>query len=274
MATPLNKVLRCFGFSFVPITGNQCDIEVRTGAAGADEAPAMPFLFLEGKESCKLPRRYPDQPDLWADLCLFGFATKIARTICPNKAMEKRRLALASLLGLKDIVLAKTKATTWSPMVGALLSSPPLAQIPSVAARVIAQLNLKMIEPTDAVFLWGAVMQACHYSVSKKRNRSIVVSARMFWYIELETTAERKCTVKISDAYVYGSQYFMRTLVAFLLRTQEGIHELDRSQLREWQRAPSLPNGGAGATMPAPSPSSDNDGEEDTKPAAQPEKRH
>jgi hypothetical protein len=194
LATPLNKVLRCFGFLFVKVTGPDCDIEVRTGAAGADEDPAIPFLFLEGKESCKLPRCSANPSDLWADLCLFGFATQIARTTCPNETMEERRVALSTLLGLKNLIALKNNATTLSPMVKDLLSPPPLAQIPSVAARVIAQLNLKMIEPTDAVFLWGAVMQACHYSVLKKRNRSIVLSARMFWYIELETTAS-KCTL-------------------------------------------------------------------------------
>jgi hypothetical protein len=57
----------------------------------------------------------------------------------------------------------------------------PLADV------VREQLTAGHIEDTDAINLWAAVMQACHYSVAKHQNRSIVVSARMFWFIRLET---------------------------------------------------------------------------------------
>jgi hypothetical protein len=283
LAPTLNQVLPCFGFLFVPVAGSNCDIEVCTtgaSAAGTNEANGAPepmkpnkkILFLEGKESCKLPRRSTDRPELWADLCLFGFATKIARTRCVIKTLDSGRLELSTLLALeKNLKPLENKATTQSQMVDELLSSPPKERIQAV----IKQLNMKKIEPTDAVYLWAAVMQACHYSVPKKRNRSIVLSARMFWFIELEkTTAESqgKCTVKISDAYVVGSQHFMRTLVSFLLCAEDQV--LDESQLREWQKALSLPSDGAGDTRPAPSYSSEPGGEGDTKPAAQPEKRH
>jgi hypothetical protein len=78
------------------------------------------------------------------------------------------------------------------------------------------------IEDTDAINLWAAVMQACHYSVAKGQNLSIVVSARMFWFIRLDTTQNEdavlryKCCVKISDAHPFGSPSFMRTLVSFI----------------------------------------------------------
>jgi hypothetical protein len=205
--------------------------------------PKGPFLFLEGKESSRLPRRSKDQPKLWADLCLFGFATKIARSNCSN-TKEEGRASLSDLLGLETLHPDKRTTTTHPPslMADALLSVPPVVQILSVAQRVNMQLEVGKIEPTDPVNLWAAVMQACHYySVANKRKRSIVVSARMFWYIELETAEmddpelHWKCRVKISDAHVVGSQSFLRALVSFLLRTDNEEERFTNDQQRKWQ---------------------------------------
>jgi hypothetical protein len=252
LETTVNKVLRFFGFEFAQVAGSDCDILVF--GARANEAP---FLFLEGKESSRLPRRPTNQPLLWADLCLFGFATKISRTKCPDGAMKDGRKVLSDLLGLKETTPVMTTTTASSAMVKALLSVSPGAQITSVAGRVHVQLGAKCIEPTDAVNLWAAVMQACHYSVINQRKRSIVVSARMFWYVELDT-ADRcdselhwKCKVKISNAYVVGSEFFIKTLVGFLLCAV--TEKLTDEQQREWQRALSSPRGGDGDTKPAPS---------------------
>jgi hypothetical protein len=100
-------------------------------------------------------------------------------------------------------------------------------------------------------------MQACHYSVAEGKKRSIVVSARMFWFIELETAADNlvlhyTCKVKISRAYVVGSSSFMRTLVAFLLCTWTGDHTLNASELRAWDLALGRAPGGAAAGARTP----------------------
>jgi hypothetical protein len=70
-----NIVVKCFGFKCVVVSGSDCNVEVRD-MMDKD----IPFLFLEGKESSHLPRRLTTRPELWSELCLLGFATKIALT--------------------------------------------------------------------------------------------------------------------------------------------------------------------------------------------------
>jgi hypothetical protein len=87
------------------------------------------------------------------------------------------------------------------------------------------------IEDTDAINLLAAVIQACHSSVAKGQNRSFVVSARIIWFIRLDTTQDEdavlryKCCVEISDAYPFGSPSFMRILVSFITHAaKESAH--------------------------------------------------
>ena len=51
----------------------------------------------------------------------------------------------------------------------------------------------------DAVNLWVAVMQACHYAVDNRRKMTMVVSARVFWCIRLCIKEDGKCTMELSN---------------------------------------------------------------------------
>jgi hypothetical protein len=104
-----NVVVKCFGFEYAVVSRSECDVEV--------VKQTTPFLFLEGKESGHLPRRTTNRPQLWSELCLFGFATKIAGT---QSEHEVERQGLAKRLGLRNEELASTDDTP-SSMVDALL---------------------------------------------------------------------------------------------------------------------------------------------------------
>jgi hypothetical protein len=207
-----NVVVECFGFEYVVVIGGACDVEV----LGKDDE--TPFLFLEGKESGRLPCRIMDRPQLWSELCLFGFATKIARTESSDN--EAGRQALAETLGLQNDKpkLVSTESKPSSMVQTLLLKSEQC--IGPLAKEIRKQRRDGHIEDTDAINLWAAVMEACHYSIRNGKNVSIVLSARMFWFIRLDTTEDAvfgyKCCVKISDAHCVGSPSFMRTLVSFI----------------------------------------------------------
>ena len=47
----------------------------------------------------------------------------------------------------------------------------------------------------DAVNLWAAVIHAWDYSVIGKTTKTIVVSAKMFWYLKLAGRDGGKCVV-------------------------------------------------------------------------------
>jgi hypothetical protein len=259
-----NVVVKCFGFDFAVVSGSDCDVEVRENK--------NPFLFLEGKESSHLPRRITKRPQLWSELCLFGFATKIART--KSLKHEAERQELAEKLGLRkpNEKLAETEHTP-SAMVDALLLQTEQCIGPLVK-QIREQRRGGHIEDTDAINLWAAVMQACHYSVAKGQNRSIVVSARMFWFIQLDTTQDNgtsvlryKCCVKISDAHRFGSPSFMRTLVSFMKHAAEEKRPLNDAAQKLWEIALTGVEGKSGSMGKRPTQSSES-GPKPKKPKA------
>jgi hypothetical protein len=226
-----NGFVECFGFDYALVGGSGCDVQVLEGTT--------PFLFLEGKESSHLPRRATNRPQLWSELCLFGFATKVART--KSSKDEEKRQEFANRLGLRKETPTETEYRP-SAMVDALLLQSELCIGPLVD-QIREQRQVGNIEDSDAINLWAAVMQACHYSVAKCQNRSIVVSARMFWFIRLDTTQDEdavlhhKCCVKISDAHPFGSPSFMRTLVSFIKHAAVDKRPLKDTARRLWETA-------------------------------------
>jgi hypothetical protein len=127
-------------------------------------------------------------------------------------------------------------------MVGALLLQSEQCIGPLVN-EIRGQRRDGHIEDTDAINLWAAVMQACYYSVAKGQNRSIVMSARMFWFIRPDTTQDEdavlryKCCVKISDAHPFGSPFFMRTLVSFITHAAKEKRPRKNTAQRLWETA-------------------------------------
>jgi hypothetical protein len=236
-----NVVLECFGFTFCVVSTSECDVLVCE--------QTTPFLFLEGKESSHLPRRPTNRPQLWSELCLFGFAIQIARTESEHK-VERQTLATRLGLDFRNEKLASTDYTP-SPTVNALLLQSEECIGPLVD-EIRRQRMAGHIEDTDAVNLWAAVMQACYYSVAKHQNLSIVVSARMFWFIRLATTQDEhpvlhyQCRVDISDAHPVGSRFFMRTFVSFLKYAANDKSPLNGTGLRAWETALSWGKGNGG----------------------------
>ena len=240
-----NKPLQRFGYLFVVLDGDESDIEVTK--PGQEDA----FLFLDGKASTHLPRHTTDNPDcLWAELCIFGFATRIARTTTRDNEKENARQHLVDMLGLrKDKALKQQSDCEPSAMTLALLDNsqpdaPALTEVTRVATIIRKELHEYRIEESDAVNLWAGVMQACHYSVAKGRRMSIVLSSRMFWYVKLVVVEEEdvdlfgnRCRVMISDAHVVGSKGFMRKMVSFFIAAEEEESLLGKTDSRLWQQS-------------------------------------
>jgi hypothetical protein len=86
----INTPLASFGFKLVTRTGSAHDFEFK------EIGNANPFLFGEGKESGKLPRLCTE---FGHELCLFGFATRVAKT-----ASEQTRNMLAVYFNLRRLL--------------------------------------------------------------------------------------------------------------------------------------------------------------------------
>jgi hypothetical protein len=89
----------------------------------------------------------------------------------------------------------------------------------NAALVVSAHFATGMIEPHDAVNLWAAVMQACHYSIKEGWSMTIIQSMRMWWFIHLseeENSGDNSCVVHISKARRVGSRHFLTIVMQFL----------------------------------------------------------
>jgi len=99
------------------------------------------------------------------------------------------------------------------------------------------------VDKLEPVSLWAAVTQAYHYSVVKKRALSIVMSARMWWFIKLDgaTLGVGKARkIEISEGSVVGSRNFLATVIKFLEYAKQ--YQTPQADVqREWQAALSVP---------------------------------
>jgi hypothetical protein len=241
----LRDVFLVFDFSMDVKNGSDDDVTCSILSTPTD------FMFTEGKESSCLPRR------LFTDghhLCLFGFATKLARiqwTARPgarqdwhDEAKENNtyRAGLQQFLevgGVEPSMYAHTSVRP-SAKTNAILRRH--SDILAHAAGVVhANFASGMIEPHDAVNLWAAVMQACHYSINKGRAMTIVQSARMWWFIHLSEQQDHSgdhssCVVRISEARKVGSRHFLTIVMQFLSYAHRSPL-MEQGPRRRWETA-------------------------------------
>eukprot|EP00554_Chaetoceros_debilis_P014918 CAMPEP_0194127412 /NCGR_PEP_ID=MMETSP0150-20130528/60505_1 /TAXON_ID=122233 /ORGANISM="Chaetoceros debilis, Strain MM31A-1" /LENGTH=584 /DNA_ID=CAMNT_0038821333 /DNA_START=111 /DNA_END=1866 /DNA_ORIENTATION=+ len=90
------------------------------------------------------------------------------------------------------------------------------------AKKVNEELQDGNISSKDAINLWGATMQACEASLTQRMRYTVVMSARMMWFIKLDAIANadakcEKCTVLISAGILIGSNDFTQTLIRFIM---------------------------------------------------------
>ena len=233
----VNLALASFGFIFNPVTGSEYDFEINE----TDEVGALDEIVVvgEGKESGMLPRLCTE---FGHELCWFGFATKIVKAQSrQTKTWTKRYRELGVVLGFTKLQPRKSVDGTASPLVLQLLKQedPIKQEIIQAAGSVLTRLREGRQEPHDAVNLWAAVMQACLYTVRQGRKMTMVVSARVFWFIRLRTNEQQQCCIDISQGYHVGGQGLLRTLIQFLyLAKREGDMEATEQQM--WTKAVQL----------------------------------
>ena len=222
----INHVFKTFGFNVTVKNGSSDDFSVsRIGDEGSD------FLFGEGKAASMLPLKEVT-PVTSRELCLFGFATLVARTRARN---DSKRVNLQSLLNIQRTQQKKTKVPTCAPSdkVETLLNCD--ADIRDVAAAVNSKLNDGAVDPHDAVNLWAAVMQACFYSVSQSRKLSIVMSSRMMWCISFQVE-ENRCFISVSEGTLVGSEGYLNKLISLLTHAASADQMSDSDQ-RLWDQS-------------------------------------
>lgn len=184
--------------------GSDNDVSCMRGATGPT------FLFTEGKESACLPRYLLDDGH---HLCSFGFATKVA-SINWEEPQEKNppseeppswypqargnddlrgNLQVFLRVGGDKVGISSVRL---SARTNSILRDHSLVTNPRNIVH--ARLREGLIPSHDPVNLWAVVMQACLYSIKKGRSMTLVQSARMWWFIQLNTN-KGTCVVRVSS---------------------------------------------------------------------------
>ena len=83
------------------------------------------------------------------------------------------------------------------------------------AKEVRSNLKEANIGSKDALNLWGATMQACAASLTNRMKFTVVMSARIMWFVKLDIRAD-ECTVLISDSILIGKPGFTQKLIRFI----------------------------------------------------------
>ena len=211
------------------------------------------FLFMEGKESACLPQR------LCTDghhLCSFGFASKVARikwkpppaansSETPDwHGQAERDSNLGSQLQTylnssgDDKKIAETTVRPSKRTTAILRDNGKIATAKDI---VHTKFDAGMIQPGDPVNLWVAVMQASHYTVSNGRTMTIVQSARLWWFVQLDMSTSIEdgggdCVVRLSMARKVGDKNFLYTVMRFLFYAHASP-KMDESSRRKWEKA-------------------------------------
>uniref|UniRef100_A0A7S3VD87 Uncharacterized protein n=3 Tax=Chaetoceros debilis TaxID=122233 RepID=A0A7S3VD87_9STRA len=92
------------------------------------------------------------------------------------------------------------------------------------SAQVKTQLQGGKVASKDRFNLWTATMQACEASLAQRMPYTVMMSARMMWFIKLDANENsnadakcEKCTVLISAGILIGSNDFTQTLIRFIM---------------------------------------------------------
>ena len=220
----LNRQLEFFGYEIQQLAVPDFKINKKTST------PVKTVIHGEAKQVMHLPQK-PIRCDLSAHLCRFGFASMIARNTYNDTKWKPE--GLLNLLGLTDKKRSKaTKGTgtngkQMSEMVKGLLkfSDETLGNEKKIdiddigrlldhgqgthiqrkviksAGVVRSSLIEEKIVPTDAVNLWCATMQACEASYGIKMRFTIVMSARIMWFVKLDIE-DKKCIASFESVTV------------------------------------------------------------------------
>uniref|UniRef100_A0A7S3QD09 Uncharacterized protein n=1 Tax=Chaetoceros debilis TaxID=122233 RepID=A0A7S3QD09_9STRA len=113
-----------------------------------------------------------------------------------------------------------------------------LTKMKESAGEVNTQLRHGKISSEDGINLWAATMQACEASLTQKMRYTVVMSARMMWFIKLDAIANadakcEKCTVLISAGILIGSNDFTQTLIRFIMLADKADPP-GKSFLKKW----------------------------------------
>jgi hypothetical protein len=223
LESDLNPCFNLFGFTLKSISGSKHNFEFLNKEMEA-------FMYGEAKESAKLPHGCIDNAH---ELCLFGFATKIAKsTSNSTHVIDSEILKLEKLLFGDKPVGKKVHVKDVKPSELVMDILQLKGGIEDVARKVKANIEVGI---HDALFMWGAVMQACHYTVLKRRTFGIVVSARVFWFFKL-CVADNICSIEISDGFRVGAKGFLTKVVRFLMHSN-AAPEMADTDLRAWNTA-------------------------------------
>ena len=243
----LNMITVCFGYE-LNITGGSAEDAQLIRLDGESEEKII--ACVEVKQAALVPLFV----DIAADLALFGFATHVAKTPCENESRDRQELRrnLFRSLGFRgEFIRDDNPQKNSSSMTEKMLErkAPYAKGLDLVIGNVTRLLQESKLRPTDCVGLWGAIMQACMYSVFNKKTVSVVVSARTFWFLRLTCDKDGKCTVQISQGLSVGRPGFLRGLIQFCVFAA-GQPEMSRLAQRHWQIALALPTyGGVGESL-------------------------
>lgn len=211
-----NNVLKSFGFLFQLVTGSGYGFEInKTNQDGQFDDIV---LVGEGKKSAMLPRLCTCT-SFGHELCWFGFTTRITKwESSVTKQWRRRYKELTAVLGFTKPQKRKRVDVTASQLVLQLLKQeqPITQKITQVAQSALIRLRDGRQDPHDeSLNMWAAAMQDCIYTVQECRKIKMVVSARVFLFIQFLTNEQHQCCVDISKGYKFGGPGFLRTLIQF-----------------------------------------------------------
>ena len=218
-------------------------------------------IWGEAKQLKNLPQT-PIGGQLNAHLCRYGFATLIARHRYDGDSLHVQRLQNLLNISGKNISTKGDagKSTSMSLMIKDLLSFSDVSLDNPINDRfhVYEELNrdtgrcdiqTKMIESAktvrselqkntigskDALSLWGATMQACSVSVSKRRKFTVVMSARIMWFVRLDIKNHVECTVLFSDSILIGAPGFTQKVIDFIMLADDS-DKLLQNDIEKWE---------------------------------------
>lgn len=213
------------------------------------------IMHGEAKQVKNLPQKPMDgdlHSGLSAHLCRYGFGTQVARHTYENSTASLNSKGLLTLLNITDgkdmrkIDMNEERSRRMSTMVQQLLQFPDednSDQIKESAIRekmiesankVEAKFVEKQIESRDAINLWGATMQACAVSVEARMKFTVVMSARIMWFVKLHIKKNNECTVLISDGTLICKAGFTHKLIRFIALA-DNSDDLDNEALKKWR---------------------------------------
>lgn len=224
----------------------------------------------EGKQVKNLPQKLV--VGLRAHLCRYGFEMRIARNTYTS--MKDVRFTLKRLLNLLDIKDGNTVTSaklehifSMSDMVIQILTFSDtnldneidirrydirrydniddgnigIKKEMTESSKKVVSINFEegKIKSKDASHLWGATIQACEASVKNKIKFTVVMSARVMWFVKLEVKHSDQCTILISDGVLIGETGFTQKLIRFV-RLADDTDKISNGDNNIWRKNLSL----------------------------------